>query len=67
MCPLAVCFGSDYTQMQHIRVPVSQVMVSVSYTFGKQGVKAKEHKSRIKNDFMEKKSEQEQIGTTGTM
>ena len=58
----------DHTQMQHIRVPVSQVMVSVSYTFGKQGVKAKEHKSRIKNDFMEKKSEQEQVpNATGTM
>ena len=58
----------DHTQMQHIRVPVSQVMLSVSYTFGKQGVKAKEHKSRIKNDFMEKKSEQEQVpNATGTM
>ena len=60
--------GRDYTQMRHIRVPVSQVMLSVSYTFGKQGVKAKEHKSRIKNDFMEKKSEQEQVpNATGTM
>ena len=54
--------------MQHIRVPITQAQLHVSYTFGNQRVKAKEHKSRIKNDFMEKKSEQEQIGTaTGTM
>jgi len=30
-------------------------------------VKTKDHKSRISNDFMEKKSEQEQIGNTGGM
>ena len=56
--------GRDYTQMQHIRVPITQAQLHVSYTFGNQRVKAKDHKSRISNDFMEKKSEQEQIGTT---
>ena len=59
--------GSDYTQKNRIRVPIWQVQLSVSYTFGNMGVKTKEHKSRISNDFMEKKSEQEQIGNTGGM
>ena len=60
--------GRDYVQTQNIRVPIWQVQLHVSYTFGKQGMKTKDHKSRIQNDFMEKKSEQEQVTpASGTM
>ena len=54
--------GRDFTNKQHINIPISQFAVSVSYTFGNTKVRAKEHKSRIENDFTEKKSDQEQIG-----
>jgi hypothetical protein len=40
------------------------VQLSVSYTFGNTGVKTREHKTRIENDFLEKKSEQEQISNS---
>ena len=59
--------GRDFTNVQHIKVPLAQVQLNVSYTFGNTKVRTKEHKSRIENDFMEKKSEQEQINGTTNM
>lgn len=59
--------GRDFTNLQHIKVPLAQAQLHVSYTFGNTRVRAKEHKSRIENDFMEKKSEQEQINSTTNM
>ena len=56
--------GRDFVHRQNISVPLSQVQLVVSYTFGNTGIKAKEHKTRIENDFLEKKSEQEQISNT---
>ena len=56
--------GRDFTNKQNISVPLSQVQLSVSYTFGNTGVKTREHKTRIENDFLEKKSEQEQISNS---
>lgn len=59
--------GADFTNVQRIKVPLSQVQLHLSYTFGNTRVKAKEHKSRIENDFMEKKSDQEQINSSTNM
>lgn len=53
--------GRDFCHRQDIRVPLSQLQLNISYTFGKKGVQTREHKSRIENDFLEKKSDQEQI------
>ena len=58
--------GRDFVHRQNISVPISQVQLVVSYTFGNTGIKAKEHKTRIENDFLEKKSEQEQISNTSS-
>lgn len=58
--------GKDFTNVMRLRVPITMVMCSVSYTFGNTKVQAKQHKSRIENDFTEKKSEQEQVGTSTT-
>lgn len=57
--------GKDFSSRQHIKVPIAQVGLSVSYTFGNMGVKAKRHESRIESDFSEKKSSEEQIGNAG--
>ena len=54
--------GSDFSNRQKISVPIAQFGVSVSFTFGNTKVRVKQHKSRIENDFTEKKSDQEQIG-----
>ena len=47
-------------------MPLSQLQLNLSYTFGKKGVQTREHKSRIENDFLEKKSDQEQISNTSS-
>ncbi len=54
--------GSDFSFRQNIKVPIAQFGLSVSFTFGNTKVRVKEHRSRIENDFTEKKSDQEQIG-----
>ena len=59
--------GRDFSMTQHIKVPLHQVAVSVSYTFGNQRVQAKERKSRIENDFKERQSDSEQISNAGSM
>ena len=59
--------GKDFTSLQHIKAPIAQVGLTVSYTFGNMGVKAKTHQSRIENDFSEKKSSEEQIGNAGSV
>lgn len=58
--------GHDFENKQKINVPISQFSLTVSYTFGNTKVRAKEHKSRIENDFTEKKSDQEQMGNAGS-
>ena len=55
--------GKDFTNLQTIHVPISQFNISLSYTLGNTKVKASRHKSRIENDFTERKSEQEQMST----
>ncbi len=59
--------GYDFEQTTKVRVPMQQVQLTLSYTFGNTGVKAKEHKSRIENDFMEKKSDSEQLSNSTGM
>ena len=58
--------GHDFSNMQTIKVPISQFNISISYSFGNTKVRAQRHKSRIENDFTERQSEQEQMGTTTT-
>ena len=59
--------GLDFSTTQRVKVPLHQVALSVSYTFGNQRVQARERKSRIENDFMERKSDSEQINNAGSM
>lgn len=64
LCFDAYSRGKDFTNKVNIKVPISNVSLSVSYTFGNTKVRVKEHKSRIENDFTEMKSDQEQMGST---
>ncbi len=57
--------GLDFSNHQRIEVPISQLSLSVSYTFGNTKVRASKHKSRIENDFTERQSEQEQMSGGG--
>lgn len=59
--------GLGFTSTQRIKVPLHQVALSVSYTFGNQRVQTRERKSRIENDFMERQSEGEQLNNAGSM
>ena len=59
--------GLGFSSAQRVRVPIHQVIVGVSYTFGNQRVQVRERKSRIENDFMERKSSSEQQGSVGGM
>ena len=59
--------GIGFSMTQRVKVPLHQVAVSVSYTFGNQRVQAKSRKSRIENDFMERRSEGEKLNGAGSM
>lgn len=59
--------GLGFTTTQRTKVPFHHVSLSVSYTFGNQSVQTRERKSRIKNDFMEVKSDSEQLNNAGSM
>ena len=64
--------GKDFTSHNNIKVPISGVTLTVSYTFGNSKVKAKQHTTRVENDFIEQQSQGEIInsvgsGSTGTM
>ncbi len=58
--------GKNFTSHTTIRVPIYGVSISISYTFGNSKVKAKQHTSRVQNDFIEQQSQGEVINSVGS-
>ena len=58
--------GKDFTSHNNIKVPISGVTLTVSYTFGNSKVKAKQHTTRVENDFIEQQSQGEMINSVGS-
>jgi hypothetical protein len=47
-------------------VPIYGVTFTVSYSFGNTKMAAKQHKSRVQNDFIEQQSQGEMLNSIGT-
>ena len=58
--------GNDMEVMQHIRVPIKSISLTVSYTFGKKNQQMKQqHRSRVENDYIEQQSQGEMLNNMG--
>ena len=57
--------GQNFTSRTAVKVPISQVTFTVSYTFGNTMIMAKQHVNRIQNDFIEQQSQGEVINSFG--
>ena len=58
--------GKDFTSYTNVKVPISNVTFTVSYTFGNTKVKTKQHTSRVESDFIEQQSQSEVINSIGS-
>ena len=59
--------GKDFVSRSTIKVPIYGVTLTVSYTFGNSKVKAKQHTSRVQNDYIEQQSQGEVINNVGNV
>ncbi len=59
--------GKDFTSHTNVKVPISGVTFTVSYTFGNSKVKTKQHTSRVESDFIEQQSQGEVINSVGNV
>ena len=59
--------GKNFLSHQTIKVPMSGFNVSVSYTFGNTKQKAKQHVSRVQNDYIEQQSQGEMLNNVGNV
>jgi hypothetical protein len=58
--------GKDFTSKTNITVPICGVTFTVSYTFGNSKMAAKQHTSRVQNDFIEQQSQGEMINSVSS-
>lgn len=58
--------GKDFTSHTNVKVPISGVTFTVSYTFGNSKLKTRQHTSRVENDFIEQQSQGEVINSVGS-
>ena len=58
--------GQNFTSYSNVKVPIYGVTFTVSYTFGNSKVRAKQHVSRVQNDFIEQQSQGEIINNAGS-
>ena len=58
--------GQNFTSTNNIKVPIYGVTFTVSYTFGNSKMVAKQHVSRVQNDFIEQQSQGEMINSVGS-
>ena len=58
--------GKDFTTHTNVRVPISGVTFTVSYTFGNSKVKTRQHVKRVQDDFIEQQSQGEVINSIGS-
>lgn len=59
--------GKNFSTHTNIKVPIQGVTLSVSYTFGNSKRQARQHVSRIQNDYIEQQSQGEMINSVGEM
>ena len=58
--------GKDFTSHTNVKVPIYGVTFTVSYTFGNSKTMAKQHVSRVQNDFIEQQSQGEMLNNVGS-
>ena len=58
--------GKNFSQHQTIKVPLSGVSLTVSYTFGKNRMQTRQHQSRIQSDYIEQQSQGEMLNSVGS-
>ncbi len=59
--------GKDFTSHTNVKVPLYGVTFTVSYTFGNSKSTARQHTSRVQNDFIEQQSQGEVINSVGNV
>ena len=59
--------GKNFTSHTLVKVPIYGVTFTVSYTFGNSKIRAKQHTSRVENDFIEQQSQGEVINNVGNV
>ena len=59
--------GKDFTSHTNVKVPISNVSFTVSYTFGNSKIKTKQHVNRVQDDFIEQQSQGEVINSVGNV
>ncbi len=59
--------GKDFTSHNKVKVPIYGFSFTVSYTFGNSKMAAKQRVSRVKDDFIEQKSQGEMINSVGNV
>jgi len=57
--------GQNFTSKTKIKVPIYGVTFTVAYTFGDMRIMAKQHVSRVQNDFIEQQSQGEMLNSIG--
>ena len=58
--------GQNFTSHNIVKVPIYGVTFTVSYTFGNSKMAARQHQSRVKNDYIEQQSQGEIINNAGS-
>ena len=58
--------GKNFLSHQNIKVPMSGVTFSVSYTFGNSKKQPRQHVSRVQNDYIEQQSQGEMLNNVGS-
>ena len=59
--------GKNFTSHTLVKVPIYGVTFTVSYTFGNSKIRAKQHTSRVENDFIEQQLQGEVINNVGNV
>ena len=58
--------GNNFSQKQSIKVPISGVSLTLSYTFGKNRQQTRMHQTRIQSDYIEQQSQSEKLNSVGS-
>ena len=58
--------GKNFLSHQDIKVPMSGVTFSVSYTFGNSKKQPRQHVSRVQNDYIEQQTQGEMLNSVGS-
>jgi hypothetical protein len=59
--------GKDFVSRSTIKVPIYGVTFTISYTFGNSNIRAKQHTTRVQNDYIEQQSQGEVINSVGNV